>query len=159
MILPTILLQKPSARSKAKDHSLALSRRIEMWKKGELNELMREVRHIQKSFVVSRKPRSLEEVAKNFARLMLQGNVSTALKLLDTEGHAGILEMNEQTLDKLKEKHPAPAPIQEGSLLFGPINDLPGWYFDQIDQDLILNSAIKTRVSAGPSGLDADAYR
>ena len=35
MVLPTLLLQKPSARSKAKDHSsaLALGRRLKSWQR------------------------------------------------------------------------------------------------------------------------------
>ena len=37
MILPSLLLQKPSARSKAKDHTVALERRLESWKKGDLD--------------------------------------------------------------------------------------------------------------------------
>ena len=48
MTLPMILLQKPSASSKAKDHSQALSRRIKWLKDGELQRLLSECRSIQR---------------------------------------------------------------------------------------------------------------
>ena len=73
MILPTIMLQKPSARSKAKDHSRALERRLNLWKNGELELLMKEIRHIQKSFKASRKTRSPEDVARSFSKLVMEG--------------------------------------------------------------------------------------
>ena len=38
MILPIILLQKPSARSKAKDHSEALLRRIDWFQSGDIED-------------------------------------------------------------------------------------------------------------------------
>ena len=43
MILPSLMLQKPSARSKSKEHLECLIRRLELWKKGDINEILREV--------------------------------------------------------------------------------------------------------------------
>ena len=54
MILPTLLQQKPSARSKAKDHTNTLDRRLAAWKKGGIDELIREVRVIQGRFKASK---------------------------------------------------------------------------------------------------------
>ena len=73
MILPTLLLQKPSARSKAKDHTNALDRRLEAWKKGEIDELIREVRVIPGRFKASNKPKRQEDLAKTFAKLVMEG--------------------------------------------------------------------------------------
>ena len=36
MILRTLLLQKPSAKSKAKQHTLSLERRLQLWKTGDI---------------------------------------------------------------------------------------------------------------------------
>ena len=65
MILPALMLQKPSQKSKAKDHSECLSRRLNQWKAGEVELLGREVRKIQTSLRHS-KQSSPENVAKRF---------------------------------------------------------------------------------------------
>ena len=48
LTLPMILLQKPSASSKAKDHSQALIRRMEWFKNGDYSRLLSECRNIQR---------------------------------------------------------------------------------------------------------------
>ena len=50
MVLPSLLLQKPSAKSKAKEYSSSLERRITTWKREDIVELMREARQIQRKF-------------------------------------------------------------------------------------------------------------
>ena len=47
MILPAILLQKPSRNSKAKEHTLRLEQRLNLWKQGDLYLIMKECREIQ----------------------------------------------------------------------------------------------------------------
>jgi len=42
MVMPALLLQKPSRNSKTKDHVAALSRRLDRWEKGDLDELLHE---------------------------------------------------------------------------------------------------------------------
>ena len=44
MILPNLLLQKPSPRSKSSEHLSKLQQRLDMWNKGDLNGLLRECR-------------------------------------------------------------------------------------------------------------------
>jgi hypothetical protein len=159
MILPTIMLQKPSARSKAKDHSRALERRLNLWKSDEFEELMKEIRRIQKSFTTSRKARPPEDVARSFSKLIMEGKVSAALKLLDKESTTGLLSLSEEVLADLQKKHPPPEPIEENSLLEGPVKRILPCYFDAIDEQTILKAALNTKGSAGPSGMDADLYR
>jgi hypothetical protein len=48
MILPSILLQKPPKKSKAKEHSVSLERRLRQWHLGELNLIRCECREIQR---------------------------------------------------------------------------------------------------------------
>ena len=45
------ILQKPSPRSKAKEHSEFILRRLEMKRKGLLNLLLQEIKSIQQKFV------------------------------------------------------------------------------------------------------------
>ena len=49
MLMPNLLLQKPSKSSKAKDHLKALGRRLGLWNQGNLNKLLYEAISIQKS--------------------------------------------------------------------------------------------------------------
>ena len=49
MTLPTILLQKPSSRSKAKENSMSLLRRIEWLQNGNFDRLLAECREIQRN--------------------------------------------------------------------------------------------------------------
>ena len=44
MVMPSLLLQKPSKKSKAKEHSEQLRERLELWKSGDFDSLVREVR-------------------------------------------------------------------------------------------------------------------
>ena len=59
MILPSLMLQKPSSKSKAKDHSNCLTRRLALWRNGEIELILRETKQIQKNFTSSKKVRSL----------------------------------------------------------------------------------------------------
>ena len=42
MVLPCLLLQKPSRQSKSKDHSKKLEEKQQLWNEGRMDELMRE---------------------------------------------------------------------------------------------------------------------
>ena len=101
-----------------------------------------------------------EHIAKTFAKLMLQGKVNAALKLLNKAANLGIADLTEETVNHLKELHPEGKEVAEGVL----ITDEPEPYFDpvvfsNIDETSIAKAAIKTRGAAGPSGLDAEGWR
>ena len=55
MILPCLILQKPSAKSKSKDHAECIIRRLNQWKNADLNNLLNEVKSIQKTLTASKK--------------------------------------------------------------------------------------------------------
>ena len=54
---------------------------------------------------------------------------------------------------------PMPSPVEENSLLFGPLQHIPSYYFDAIDEQSIFNAASRTKGAAGPSGMDSDLYK
>ena len=158
MILPSLLLQKPSRKSKAKQHSAKLSQQLTLWKEGQKDILLHEGKAIQRQ--VQQKLRSKEEITKIFSRLMLQGKVIAALKFLESEAQTGgILPLNDETLQGQYEKHPSPQDIKPFSLLNRPTDDVPSTYFESIDEELIQKAAIATHCAAGPSKLDADQYQ
>lgn len=158
MVLPTLILQKPSAKSKSKEHSAAIERRLNLWRQGDLELLLKEVRFIQGKFVGSKKARTVEDISKVFGKLVLQGKLSAAIKLLDRESSSGLLNLTPEVLEGLKEKHPEAAEIADESLLYGPMDHVPPGIFDMVDEEMIYDAATKTKGSAGPSGMDAELY-
>ena len=120
--------------------------------------LMKEIRFIQDRFVNSKRARSVEDFSRAFAKLVFQGKFTAAIKMLDRENSSGLFQLSDEVLTQLKEKHPSPAEIEEESLLHGPIDLVPPGIFDLIDEHRIFDSALKTKGSAGPSGMDAELY-
>ena len=159
MILPSLMLQKPSLRSKAKDHADCLGRWLELWRKGDIEFILKEIRHIQSKSVSSKRPRSQEDRSRIFAKLVMEGKLNVALKFLDEDSGKGVLKLSESVIKELKEKHPDPAGISEEALLNGPIDYIPKCLFDAIDEQTVLKAALLTKGSAGPSGMDAEIYR
>ena len=90
---------------------------------------------------------------------MGKGNVSAALKLLDTANTTGLLQLNKEVMEELEIKHPSPAPITGDPLLRGPMEKIPAYLYDSIDEESILNAAKTTKGSGGPSGMNADYFR
>ena len=76
--------------------------------------------------------------------------MSTALKLLDNKSATGLLPLTEEVMRELKEKHPEPATIQGDPFLRGPIQRIPEYFFDGIDEQLILKTTKDTKGSGGP---------
>ena len=66
MIMPNLLLQKPSKNSKAKDHLKALERRLESWISGDLLELLKEAETIQKSLRSKKTSTNMAKISKRF---------------------------------------------------------------------------------------------
>ena len=62
-------------------------------------------------------------------------------------------------MEALKEKHPPAADIEDECLLHGPLDYILPNIFDLIDEQMIYNAAMKTKGSAGSSGMDAEIYK
>ena len=159
MILPNLLLQKPSKQSKAKEHNVKLGERLQLWKDGDIKSLVNEGRTIQKRIINTNKKRSEPDVTRIFSKLMMEGKVSAAIKFLSENNDHGVLPASEETVNELMLKHPSPALIHADTLLEGPLN-IPGKsYFDNINGDLIKQAARQTKGAPGPSKLDADQFK
>ena len=100
----------------------------------------------------------MEDISKVLARLVTKGKLSAAIKLLDREISSGVLTLSPAVLEELKKKHPPAADTEEESLFYGLLDIIPSGVFDLIDEQTIYNAAMKTRASAGPSGMDAEPY-
>ena len=160
MLMPTLLLQKPSRKSNSKQHSEYLNKRLNLWQNGNFDELLREGRAIQKTFKSSmKKDESPEHISKTFTKLMLQGKVQAALRLLDKGETAGVAVVNDETLKILRELHPDSKPACEQVLMQGEIPYFDPIIFSNIDEGSIAKAAMRTRGAAGPSGMDAEGWR
>ena len=150
MVLPGLLLQKPSSKSKAKEHTKLLEERLRLWKNGQFNELHRQARTIQQK-LKSGKRRTNDDIVRIFSKLMFEGKVSAALKFLDENAHNAVLDPNEEVLQ--------PQEISKDALIKGPLMKInPAKYFD-IDEQLVLKAANTTKGSGGPSQLDAQQWK
>eukprot|EP00794_Sanderia_malayensis_P011719 gene11719-12940_t len=90
MMLAGLLLQKPSAKSKAKEHSACLEHRLELWKKGELYILLKEIRKIQSKFMSLKRRKTEKDTSRIFANFFEPIDEQLILKAaLKTEGSAG----------------------------------------------------------------------
>ena len=160
MVLPSLMLQKPSPTSKAKDHTDALRSRLRMWNKGNFLELLREGTIIQQRIGHSskRKPNP-EDLARSFAKLMFVGKVNAAMKLIETNSESGVLPGTDEVINMLKEKHPEPGPIASETLINGPIQPPSAAHFFGINEASIWKAALHTRGAGGPSQFDADQHK
>ena len=159
MIMPSLLLQKPSKTSKSKDNLIALERRMEDWFNGDLQKLLHEGDTKQKGLQSSTGERNLNKISKQFADQMHKGNVNSAINLLTNNMESGILPLNNDTLKLLKQKHPKPAKACEDVLLPDEPESVHFVKFESIDGELVRKACMKTRGGSGPSGMDADGWR
>ena len=91
--------------------------------------------------------------------MVFRGKLTAAIKLLDKENSSGLLNLSDEVLAQLTEKHPVPPEIEEECLLHGPVDLVPPGIFDLINEQRIFDSVLKTKGSASPSGMDAELYR
>ena len=160
MILPALMLQKPFQKSKTKDHVVCLNKRLELWKTGKLDYIMKEAKLIQSKLKSSQsKKKEPADTARIFAKLIMEGKIKNALSLLEEQSQQGVLPLNDATLAALKEKHPTSEPALPNSLLFGPIDYVPESVFEEITEESVQRAANSMRGAAGPSGLDSEVFR
>ena len=175
MTFPALMLQKPSAKSKTRDHISCLQRRLELWGRGEIAELLKEGTAIQRILHLSSQRRDSEDESKQackFAKLMMEGKVRAALRLLTKQAKSGLLRLDQviggysstagrTVREILEEKHPNASPVHADAILCDdPTNDdFHPIVFDGITSEVIRVSALHTEGSAGPSGVDAMSWR
>ena len=157
-ILPSMLLQKPSATSKAKEHSKALQQRLEMWNDGKIEELLRDNRIIQKK--LSERPnRTARDVTRVFTKLIFEGKIGAAMKYLDENAENAVLQSTPEVIEKLRTLHPQPGRIYPETLLQGPLPLVSTAHFNNITEEEIMKAAQQTKGSGGPSHLDAKQWK
>jgi len=166
MIMPALLLQKPSPTSKAKDHSMHLTRRIELWQNGRIPDLLKEGQAIQRNISSGASSIHQDAARRGFVRSMVAGNVNKALRCLNGFSSGGVLGLDDDAgtgtksvLDVLHDKHPEPREAQLHTLLRGPVEIAEPVIFEPIDAAFVRATALQLSGAAGVSGLDAEAWK
>ncbi len=142
-----IMLQRPSLHSKAKENAQYLAERLQKWKAGELDWLMNQCRAIQ-SKLKGERVKKTESVKKAFCRLMFEGKVAKATRLIDeNEGVSGVVEINDKTeehvLKELRNKHPPAKDVDPSCIVTPPTIPfkVEPVIFEAIDAELIYECA------------------
>ena len=149
-VLLAVGLQKPSPKSKAKEHQELLSKRLVQWKDGEINKLLREGRIIQ-SRIGKLRSTDPPDKSKVFTKLVLEGQVNSALRFLSESTSGGVLPLTDEVMAQLQLKHPNPQSAKSGSLLFGPIDDeFPESVYSGINGEMVRQAALRTKGSGVP---------
>jgi hypothetical protein len=157
-VMDYLLLQKPFAKSKTKDHVKALAGRLIDWKEGNLDKLLEEVWAIQ-NHLKKRKRMEPEELGRVFAGLVFQGKVNAALRLLDQQGPRGPQELTDEVISTLRALHPKETDPNPAILQDGPLPKVCDAIFGGITAQSIKQAAMRTQGSAGFSGGDAESWR
>ena len=167
VVLPSLLLQRTHAKSKAKEDVVQLERRLKLWLKGDLNTLLVEDRAIQhllsrKRTITRTRSASMGEKARIFAKLMMEGKVKSALRMIANDECVGVLPLTDEVLQSLKGKHPTRNEAIHTALVApnSPPELVPNIIlFDTLNAELIRKVSMETEGAAGPSDLDATAWR
>ena len=105
MIMPSLLLQKPSKESQSKDHLKALQWRIELWQSSHPLGLLQDSLTIQRNLKSAKAWKTVAKTSKNFVEEMQKENVNGPLKLLTVNIDHRTLPLNHDTISKLEMKH------------------------------------------------------
>ena len=169
IVLPILLLQKPSKVSKTKAHVKCLERRLQHWLNGDLEELMREGRTIQQRLPKGGPTRASPNLARTFSNLMFKGKCKAALDLLSNSGKGGVLHLDAQVnsddpssplvREALLQKHPPAQQVHPECIVGEEPQEPHPVIFESLDASVIRSAALKISGSAGPSGLDAHEWR
>ena len=158
-IFMPLMLQKPSSKSKAKDHCKYLEKRLKLWTEGDLCSIMAENREIQRKLRLSQEKKK-ESKERAFCRLMFQGKISAAMKFIDSENDMrGVHSLTDELKKLLLEKHPKAKEASDDILL--PVNarEPQPVIFEEIDGVAVYNAAKRMQGSGGPTLVDADGWK
>ena len=100
-----------------------------------------------------------KRLSKTFAKLVLEGKINAAMKLLDPQISKGVLPLSQSTIDELKQKHPEASEAVPSLLTDGQPPFVDPVMFESITESTIANSALWTKGSSGLLALDADRWR
>ncbi len=169
-----LLLQKPHRKSKPREHTSCLERRLQLWSEGKFDDLLNEGKALQGRLPKIHNTKDAEDhLARSFSNLMFEGKTKAALQLLTNRSKGGVLHLDstipsssgESTtvLEELKSKHSTSHSATAEAIQPIVGNEAPSnvhpVVFDSIDAAVIRTAALCTTRAAGPSRIDAKGWR
>ena len=156
-------------------HVVCLQQRLDSWQVGDINNLIIEGRTIQHRLKQNHRhtrTNKEEQTTHLFTKLMFQGKVRAALRILTNESKGGLLAIDARlsthpdqpiptVRDKLLKNHP-PGQTAHPDALISSTTPRPVTHpvvFDCLDGASIHTAALHTNGSAGPSGIDSTGWR
>ena len=92
----------------------------------------------------------------------MEGQINSAPRYLSADDSGGVLPLTDDVVRQLREKHTDAQRAKRsklGSLLFGPVEDIPDSVYQEIKGELVREAALRTEGSGGPSGVDANGFK
>ena len=135
MLMPILLLQKTHFKSRSREDARVLERHLKFWHKGDLDSLLQECRAIQHRLpsTVSHSVPSSGKFARRFSKLMMEGKLRAATRLIEDnadnlplslDASVTISGVTSTVRDILLEKHPSPH-LPKPSVLVSPSDFSP----------------------------------
>ena len=88
----------------------------------------------------------------------MSGQISSSRYLSENDAGGGdVLPLSDDVMAQLREKNPSPQEARLGYLLFGPVEDVPDSIYQQINGEMVLDAALRTKGSRAPSGAGVGA--
>ena len=135
-----------------RDNVKLLTRRLQLWDEGNIQELLREGATIQAQLKASKKAPDDTTLAKRFAAMVFNNNLKGAMSLIADKSKGGVMPIDEDTKKEMRLKHPNAQPMTHAALLTGEIPpNVHEVFFHQIQGELVKKCALRTRGSAGVS--------
>ena len=98
MLMGPLLLQNPGKKTKPGEHREILKRRLDLWKSGKFNELLAEGNTIQSRLGKGAASNSTNQQRTFARRLMFQGKVGAALRVLSTTPSKPLAQISKHVL-------------------------------------------------------------
>ena len=158
-IFVPIMLQKPSSKSKPRDHAKYLVSRLERWNQGDITSLMNETNEIQRR--MKKTSQQQEQTRHNyFVKLMIFGKIGEAAKKINNDDAIkGVHPLNDEIKEILQQKHPKSREVDPNIIV--PQNNIvpEPVIYEEITSDLVQKTARHMRGSGGPTLADADLWK
>jgi hypothetical protein len=180
IIFQTVILQSNRMIMKGSEITKTIARRLDMWDRGEFEALVTEAERCNREYLIMSQKRrtgttTTVHTASVFNKMLLQGKVSEAVRLLSDQGQKGgvlkaldeieIKGQKKTVQAELEGKHPAGKLPHREALLDRPINpetgeeELPAMVNVQVTPAHVEKIARKLKGGAGPGGTDAAIWQ
>ena len=99
--------------------------------------------------------------AKIFAKLVMEGQIHSALRYLNEEDCGGVLPLSEQVMEQLADKHPKAQQAKLGSVIraSGGCSGHLAIPANKPAKRWCEKQHLRTKCSCGPSGVDANGFK